>query len=155
MPGTYDNVTIVLGPGFDGDGDGDYSALDYPGTLPPGVVRTRDWAPCDAAVSPTPPPSIPSIAGIEPSAGPEGTPVTITGAGFTGASAVSFDGVAASFRLDSDAQITASVPAGATSGPISVTTPGGTAISGSDYTVTARPSIVAIDPTSGPAGPAG
>jgi hypothetical protein len=49
MPGSYENVTIVLGPGFDGDGDGDVTDLDYPGALPAGVTQTRDWSPCDAA----------------------------------------------------------------------------------------------------------
>ena len=46
MPGTYENVTIVLGPRFDGDGDGDVTDLDHPGTLPPGVTQTRDWSLC-------------------------------------------------------------------------------------------------------------
>jgi hypothetical protein len=47
MPGTYDNVTIVLGPSFDGNGDGDVKDLDYPGDLPEGVRQTRDWSRCD------------------------------------------------------------------------------------------------------------
>ena len=40
--GVYENVTVVLGAGFDGDGDGDITDLDYPGGLPAGVTQTRD-----------------------------------------------------------------------------------------------------------------
>ena len=57
--------------------------------------------------------------------------VTITGENFAGASAVTFtDGVPAeSFNVVSDTTITATVPPGATTGTISVTTPAGTGIS--------------------------
>lgn len=47
MPGSYQDVTIVLGPAFDGDGDGDVTDLDHPGTLPNGVTQTRDWSLCE------------------------------------------------------------------------------------------------------------
>ncbi|HEY8059832.1 MAG TPA: hypothetical protein VID94_13810, partial [Acidimicrobiales bacterium] len=40
--GTYQNVTVVLGPGFDGDRDGDTTDLDYPAALPAGVTQSRD-----------------------------------------------------------------------------------------------------------------
>ncbi|WP_338286779.1 DNA/RNA non-specific endonuclease [Luteolibacter sp. LG18] len=77
-----------------------------------------------------------SISAFSPSSGPVGTSLTITGAGFTSASAVSFNGTAASFTVNSSSQITATVPAGATSGTVSVTAPGGVATSGSSFTVT-------------------
>jgi hypothetical protein len=65
--------------------------------------------------------------------------VTINGSGFTGTTDVKF-GVTSvgsgNFTFVSDAQITATVPSGASNGPISVTTPGGTATSLTDFTVT-------------------
>jgi hypothetical protein len=63
------------------------------------------------------------------------TTVTLTGTGYTGASSVKFHERNASFVVDSDTQITATVPKGATSGPIAVTTPGGTGSSLTDFAV--------------------
>ena len=66
-----------------------------------------------------------------------GTEVTITGTSFTGATKVTFGGVkATTFSVDSDTQITATVPTGAKTGKIQVTTPGGTATSPGVFTVT-------------------
>jgi hypothetical protein len=70
-----------------------------------------------------------TISSFSPSGGPVGTLVTISGARFTGATAVAFNGVSASFTVVSDSQIRATVPAGAVSGPITVTTPAGSATS--------------------------
>src|SRR3981189_1468170 len=65
--------------------------------------------------------TLPHISSFTPTRGTLGTRVTITGSGFTGATRVAFDRVAASFSVNSDAQITTTVPGGATTGPISVT----------------------------------
>jgi cytochrome c peroxidase len=65
-----------------------------------------------------------SFSPFAPTFGPVGTNVTITGANFTGATAVSFNGVAATFTESPPGTITTTVPAGATTGPITVTTPG-------------------------------
>jgi hypothetical protein len=78
----------------------------------------------------------PSISGFSPGSGPVGTSVTVSGSGFSGASGVAFAGTAASFVVNGATQITASVPAGAVSGPISVTTPSGSATSAGSFTVT-------------------
>jgi Chitobiase/beta-hexosaminidase C-terminal domain/Bacterial Ig domain len=75
--------------------------------------------------SPAPPPA-PTISSFTPASGWPGTSVTVVGSGFTGTRAVSFNGTAAAFTVNSGTQLTATVPAGATTGPISVTTPGGT-----------------------------
>lgn len=78
----------------------------------------------------------PTITGISPSSGLAGTIVTITGTDLTGATAVSFNGVAAaSYTVDSATSITATAPTGVTTGPIYVTTAGGTATSSGNFTV--------------------
>jgi ELWxxDGT repeat protein len=71
----------------------------------------------------------PAITSFSPTAGVAGTPVTITGANFTGVTAVAFAGLSAAFTVDSATQISTTVPAGARSGAITVTGPGGTAVS--------------------------
>jgi DNA/RNA endonuclease G (NUC1) len=77
----------------------------------------------------------PVIFSFSPTNGSADTNVVITGTNFTSASAVTFNGASASYSVDSDAQITATVPANAGSGFISVTTPSGTAISTNSFTV--------------------
>lgn len=78
----------------------------------------------------------PSITAFTPVAGFPGTVVTITGKNFTSASQVSFnDRAALYFTVDSDTQVTAVVPPGATTGPISVICAGGTAVSLSNFTI--------------------
>jgi hypothetical protein len=98
----------------------------------------------------------PTICGFSPTSGPVGTVVTITGTSFTGATTVNFNGTAATFTVNSDGQISTTVPSGATTGPISVTTTGGTATSGSNFTVrtstSTGPTISGFNPTSGPVG---
>jgi hypothetical protein len=103
----------------------------------------------------------PTISAIEPKHGPAvgGTPVTITGTGFTGASAVTFGSTAAtSFTVNSDTSITAVSPPGVPGYPtgkviVTVTTPGGT----SEHKIAGvgefayDPTITGIEPNSGPA----
>ncbi len=83
-----------------------------------------------------PPPAPPTLTGFSPASGPVGTIVTLAGTGLSGATAVAFNGTSAQFTVVSDTKITATVPAGATSGAISVTTPGGTVQSATAFTVT-------------------
>ncbi|MGK8508114.1 beta strand repeat-containing protein [Nocardia asiatica] len=71
----------------------------------------------------------PTLASVAPGSGPEtgGNTVDFTGTGFTGATAVTFDGTAAvAFTVISDSRITAVVPAGSGSVDATVTTAGGT-----------------------------
>jgi hypothetical protein len=72
--------------------------------------------------------SVPVITNLSPNTGNVGTTVVITGSGLTGASLVTFGGVAAVYTINSDAQITATVPATTPSGTVDVrvTTPSGT-----------------------------
>ena len=78
----------------------------------------------------------PTISSFSPTSGPVGTVVVITGQSLTGATKVKFNGVAAtSFTVNSNTQVTATVPTGATTGKIKVTTAGGTATSSTNFTV--------------------
>ena len=64
------------------------------------------------------------------------TSVVIKGMSLLQATAVKFGGVAATaFSVNSNAQVTATVPTGAVTGKISITTLGGTAISSAGFTV--------------------
>jgi uncharacterized repeat protein (TIGR03803 family) len=77
----------------------------------------------------------PVVLSFSPPGGPVGTAVVITGNSFTGTTKVTFGSKKAAFSVDSYTQITATVPAGAVTGKIQVTTPGGTAISPTVFTV--------------------
>jgi large repetitive protein len=77
----------------------------------------------------------PKITSFSPSSGPVGTSVTLLGSNFTGVTFVRFNGTAASFTFVNDGMVTATVPAGATTGSITLTTPAGTATT-SAFTVT-------------------
>ena len=90
----------------------------------------------------------PSIKSFKPTAGPVGTSVTITGSFFTGVTGVAFNGVAAEAFIQFGIMITAEVPAGAQTGPITVTFPSGIAISDDDFSVVPLPAIAKIKPAS-------
>lgn len=83
----------------------------------------------------------PEIFGFSPSEGSAATNVTITGTNFVSATEVTFGGIAATFTVDSPTQITAIVPDNGSSGAISVTTPGGTAISSGIFVVAGGVSV--------------
>jgi IPT/TIG domain-containing protein/laminin G domain protein len=110
-------LTVGAKPGAGGDWyDGDMDEVSYQ------ISRTQ---------------SPPTITGFSPTSGPAGTSVTISGTNLTGASSVTFNGIAASYAVNSSTQITATVPSSASTGPISVSTGNGTAMSSTSFTVTA------------------
>ena len=78
----------------------------------------------------------PSVTSFTPASGPVGTVVTINGTGLSQATAVKFGGIAATtFTVNSDVKITATVPTGAVTGKVAVTTPGGVGNSTTIFTV--------------------
>ena len=80
---------------------------------------------------------VPIILSFSPTSGKVGASVVITGSGLTQASKVTFGGVkATTFTVNSDSKVTATVPIGAKTGKIAITTPGGTATSSGTFTVT-------------------
>jgi uncharacterized repeat protein (TIGR03803 family) len=79
----------------------------------------------------------PQLLNFDPPSGPVGTVVTITGVSLTQTAGVGFgDSRPAKFTVDSDLQVTATVPKGAKTGPVGIETPGGFAISSATFTVT-------------------
>jgi uncharacterized repeat protein (TIGR01451 family) len=79
----------------------------------------------------TVPVAAPRILSFSPNAGATGTVVFINGVNLGGTITVTFNGAAAAFTQVSATQLKATVPAAATTGPIAVTTPGGTTSTGS------------------------
>jgi uncharacterized repeat protein (TIGR03803 family) len=83
-----------------------WGVTDYAGTGPGAVYRYN--ADLDGLVVPV------------PASGKVGSVVALMGPEFTGATSVTFNGVAASYTVRSSTLILATVPAGATTGPIEV-----------------------------------
>jgi large repetitive protein len=85
------------------------------------------------------------------SAGKEGAKIGILGQGFTSSSVVKFGGVqATAVTLSGSTFLTATVPAGALTGSVTVTT--GTTTLTSPQTFKVLPTIKSFSPTSGPVG---
>ena len=107
--------------------------------------------------------AIPTITSITPTSGPIGTTVTITGTNFSTTPANNtvnfFDGidsyvVSAVVAASTATSITTTVPSGASTGRIKVTTAGGSVTSAGNFTVTCGsvPTITSFSPTSGVVG---
>lgn len=75
------------------------------------------------------------IHGFTPKIGAPGTEVILDGSGFTYTREVTFSGKPADFTVQADGQVKATVPEGAVTGPIRLTTPLGTATSAEPFTV--------------------
>ena len=100
--------------------------------------------------------AVPSVSSVSPVAGPPatGTPVSITGANFTGATGVSFGPTATTdFTVVSPSLITVTSPVVSSAGTVdvTVTTPAGTsALSAADqFAYEAAPAVGAISPMAG------
>jgi Immunoglobulin I-set domain len=75
----------------------------------------------------TPSALAPQLAAVSPSAAPPGTQIFIYGANFSTAAGVNFSGVSAPFSVSSSGSLTATVPLGAVTGPLVITTANGAA----------------------------
>lgn len=100
-----------------------------------------------------------TIIDFTPNGGPAGAAVTISGGGFSTVAAqndVKFNQVGATVVSSTATRIVTSVPVGASTGPISVTTPNGSATSSAPFVVGAEPlpSISQFSPSIGAAGSA-
>jgi hypothetical protein len=77
----------------------------------------------------------PKISRVTPRAGPVGSRVQIWGKHLNTVTEVTFNGVAASVVVNTGGKLVVVVPAGASVGPIFVTTPAGTAVGGKTFSV--------------------
>ncbi|MES1244716.1 MAG: IPT/TIG domain-containing protein [Acidobacteriota bacterium] len=98
-----------------------------------------------------------SILAFSPKSGPVGTNVTILGAGFSATAAqnaVTFNGAPAAVVTAAPNQLVVVVPGAATTGPIRVTSPTGSAVTATSFTVGPNnaPSISGFTPTIGTVG---
>jgi len=85
---------------------------------------------------------VPSIGSFDPVTGASGTSVTLYGSNFTGTTAVAFNGVNdPGFSQTTDNELYLTVPAGATTGTISVTNASGTGASFKSFTVAAPTTV--------------
>lgn len=101
--------------------------------------------------------SSPAVTGLSPTSGPlaGGTAVTVTGVNVTGATKVTFDGVAGlSLKVLSPTSLRVTAPSRSTAGPVTVvvTTSGGksAATSAARYTYVGKPAVTGVRPASGP-----
>ncbi|MEE8062283.1 MAG: Ig-like domain-containing protein, partial [Gemmatimonadales bacterium] len=126
------------------------SALDAGATYTLTVQGLTDragnpLAPVSSAFTTITPP--PELASFAPPQGSPGDDVTISGKNFLEVSSVTFNGVAATmFTVNNETSITATVPARATTGRITVTTAGGTDTSSTNFEVILGPTISDFDP---------
>jgi hypothetical protein len=90
------------------------------------------------------PPAAPGLTSFSPPSSPVATSVTLTGMNLDSTTNVTFNGTSASYTIISPTQITATVPAGATVGPIAVNTLGGTATSSSSFIPTMPTSLQSL-----------
>jgi hypothetical protein len=94
----------------------------------------------------------PTITDMTPAEGAVHATVTLTGTNFAGTTSVTVHGTSAPFTVVSNTTLTFTVPPGATTGPITVTNPAGSATTGGSFVVTAGPAITGFSPGSGPVG---
>lgn len=134
------NGHTVVGVGYDNTGNTVYlhDTWDYSDhTMTWGTSYSGMQLLSVSIVHPVGPPTIPTLVNFTPASGLVGGQVVLSGSNFTGASSVTFNGTAATYTVNSSTQITATVPVGATTGKLSVTTPGGVAESSFNFTVLA------------------
>lgn len=96
----------------------------------------------------------PVVSDVQPATAKPGAVVALTGANFISVSRVEFaGGVSSVFTVRATNRIEAVVPAGAQSGPVSVTNPGGVGVSARSFVVASTmPQVTGFAPAFGPPG---
>jgi uncharacterized repeat protein (TIGR01451 family) len=156
---TFVSATVTVGSCSHSAGVVTCTIGDYPSgasysstiTVTPGVAGTNTLSATISATQPDPdnttashlatdtetttvnPNVAPVISSFTPGNGPATTSVVLTGSAFTGTTSVKFNGTSTTFTVVNDTTINTTVPAGATSGPISVTNGIGTGSSATSF----------------------
>ncbi len=95
--------------------------------------------------------TLPTITGFSPTVAAYGATVVISGGNFFSPATVKFNGAASTATITSTTELNATVPSGATTGPITVTTAYGSFTTSSNFTTSAGPVITNFSPTLGDA----
>jgi hypothetical protein len=100
------------------------------------------------------PPAAATITSLTPNSGPVGTSVAIVGTNFGSVNRVAFNGTTATYTVVDAQNITATVPAGATTGNVIAYVGNGIPSNGALFTVTLPPvpTVASLSPTSGAVG---
>lgn len=134
-------INATAGNQFGGTGfvNGKYLALVNNGVvMGDGGVSQVEGVYAQFLSAMTPVPAAPTISSVSPPSGAPGSSIVVNGTNFlNGATTVTINGVASAVNFVSATQLNVTVPGGASSGPISVTTSGGTVTSSTSFTVIA------------------
>jgi hypothetical protein len=85
-----------------------------------------------------------SITGFSPAMGSQGASISISGTNLLAVTSVLFNGVNASFTNTSNSSLTAVVPAGASTGPVTLMTPSGNVTSTNNFLIDNVPPSIAL-----------
>ncbi|HET6178453.1 MAG TPA: choice-of-anchor tandem repeat GloVer-containing protein [Candidatus Sulfotelmatobacter sp.] len=131
---TSTGIMFGTGAGTETVVSNNYMTVPVPSSATTGLITVLE--PSGNLLTPLKFKVTPTITSFSPTSGPVGTQVVVKGMSFTGATAVKFGTVSATvFTVNSNTQITTEVPSGAATGKIQVVTPGGAAISTTNFTV--------------------
>jgi hypothetical protein len=165
--GTFGTAVTITGTGFTWATGVKFNGISAPFTIvnnttintsvptgaSTGLIRVINPADSIESISAFNVFGIPVISSLSLTSGSVGSTVTITGTGFNAVTAVRFNGVNASYIINSTTSITVSVPSGASTGNVTVVNGSGTS-NGILFTVTTPPTINSFSPSAGGVGSA-
>lgn len=148
--GAWEDIILITGSGFTGttkvafngmwcrfqiSSDYGIEAIVPYGSTTGKIAVTNASGTATSAASFTVNNNAPVMLSMTPYSGIVGTKVTISGQRFSGATSVTFNGVSAPYTVSSSTIITTTVPQGANTGPVNVTTPVGSTRSWNNFKV--------------------
>lgn len=152
-PATGDVAEYAMPPGYQAGEAPRYLAMDATGALWVTENQGSHVLSVDGITSAV----APTVTGVAPDQGSEGTTVTVTGSNFTAGSTVSFGGTAASsVTVEDPAHLTATAPAGSGLVHVTVTTGNGSSSTSSadqfsyGAPILPAPTVTGVAPDSGP-----